>query len=79
MRDNSGGLTMTILRLWLWLVPITMLMAAVVFAIVAALNERWALFVVMVLMGVLALVLMGFHWWVMYRFGKNEEEGDGRG
>jgi len=73
MTDETGGMTMSLLRLWLWLVPITLLMASVVFAVVAALNERWALLVVMVVMGFLALGLLGFHWWVMYRFGKKEE------
>ena len=69
---------MRILRLWLWLVPITLLMAAVVFAVVAALNDRWALFAVMVVMGFLAVGLLWFHWWAMYRFGGGrgtEEEG----
>jgi hypothetical protein len=70
---------MTILRLWLWVVPIGMLVASVVFAVVAALDERWGLLVVMVLMGVLAVALLVFHWWAMYRFGQGgrgtEEEG----
>lgn len=78
MTDNSGGMTVTILRMWLWVVPIGMLVAAVAFAVVAALNERWALLTVMVLMGVLALGLLAFHWWVMYRFGK-KIQGDERG
>ncbi len=78
MTDNSGGMTMTILRVWLWVVPIGLLVAAVVFAVIAALDERWALLVVMVLMGFLALGLLAFHWWVMYRFGqgsRNQEQG----
>ena len=70
MTEETGGLTMTLLKAWLWLMPIGMFVVAVVFAVVAALDERWALFTVMVVMGVSAIGLLGLHWWALYSFGK---------
>lgn len=61
---------MLALRLWLWLVPITMLVAAVAFSLVAALDGRWALLGVMVLIGLFAVGLMVLHLWAMYGFGR---------
>ncbi|MFQ5473404.1 MAG: hypothetical protein ACE5FA_11040 [Dehalococcoidia bacterium] len=75
---RDGGLTMGLLRVWLWLMPIVMLVVAVVFAVIAALDERWALLTVMGLLGAFAIGLLGLHWWAMYGFGKGsgtEEEG----
>jgi uncharacterized transporter YbjL len=66
----EGGLTMTLLRLWLWVVPIGLIIAAAVFGVVAFTGERWALFGVMVVIGVFAIALLVLHWWVMYRFGR---------
>ncbi|MDO8614924.1 MAG: hypothetical protein Q7T33_04195 [Dehalococcoidia bacterium] len=57
------------MRAWMWLVPIAMLAAAAVFGAIAALDGRWALFVVMLFMGALGLTLLVVHWWLMYRFG----------
>ena len=70
MTDEQGGLTMGLLRIWLWLMPLGMLVVAVAFAVVAALDERWALLTVMVLMGVTAIGLLALHWWALYGFGK---------
>lgn len=68
---------MTLLKLWLWVVPVGMLVAAAVFGTVAALDESWALLVVMVLMAFFAIGLLLLHWWAMYRFGSNQEPGAG--
>jgi membrane protein YdbS with pleckstrin-like domain len=72
-RDMIGGnsLSMTILRIWMWLVPFVMLVAAVVFGAIAVSDGKWGLVAVMVVMGVTAIGLMFFHYWVMYRFGKD--------
>ena len=59
------------LRAWLWFVPIGMLIASAVFAVVAALDERWGLVAVMLIMGVFGLALLVFHMWLMYRFGQS--------
>jgi hypothetical protein len=69
-QGQQSGLTMFFLRAWMWLVPIALMMAAVVFGVVAAMDERWGLLVVMVFMGLLGLVLLIGHWWLLYRFGK---------
>jgi heme/copper-type cytochrome/quinol oxidase subunit 2 len=60
---------MFVLRLWMWAVPILMLTAALFFGAIAAADERWGLLIVMIVMGLLALGLFVFHWWVLYRFG----------
>lgn len=70
MKGGQGdGLTLFLLRAWLWLVPTGMLASATVFSVVAALSERWALMAVMILIGLLAIGLLIFHFWLVYRFG----------
>lgn len=59
------------LRAWLWFVPVGIIIASAVFSVVAALDDRWGLFAVMLVMGVFGLVLLVFHFWLMYRFGKS--------
>jgi hypothetical protein len=60
---------MFVLRLWMWAVPIVMLAVAVIFGTIAVVDGRWGLFVVMLVMGAIAISLFVFHWWVLYRFG----------
>ena len=66
--DNS--LTMLLLRIWLWAVPIVMLVVAVVFGGLAAAEGRWGLTGVMFVLGLVAIGLMVVHYWLLYRFGK---------
>ena len=61
------------LRAWLWIVPIGMIVASAVFGVVAALDQRWGLVAVMAVMGAFGLVLLVFHTWLMYRFGRPAE------
>ncbi len=68
MVDRGQGVGFA-LRAWMWFVPIAMLVASAVFGVVAAVDGRWGLLVVMVFMGVVALGLLGLHWWLLYRFG----------
>jgi hypothetical protein len=70
MTKQPESLSMTFLRVWLWIVPVGMLIVSTVFAVVAVLDESWGLLAVMVLMAVFALGLLMLHWWAMYRFGK---------
>ncbi len=63
---------MFVLRLWMWAVPVVMFVAAVIFGGIAVAGGKWGLFVVMLVMGVIAVSLFVFHWWVMYRFGKGK-------
>jgi hypothetical protein len=70
MAEQQQGPTMFFLRVWMWFVPIAMIVAAVVFGAVAAVDERWGLLAVMVLMGVIGSGLFLLHWWLLYRFGK---------
>ncbi len=71
---GSNSLSMTILRIWMWLVPIVMLLAAVVFGAIAVNDGRWGLVALMAVIGVTAIGLLYFHYWVLYRFGKNAGE-----
>jgi hypothetical protein len=53
-----------------WLVPIGVLVASTVFSVIAAMDGRWGLLAVMVVIGVFfGLGLLLVHWWVIYRFG----------
>jgi hypothetical protein len=74
MSQPPESVSMTLLRIWLWIVPIAMLAVSVVFGVIAALDESWGLLVVMVLMGLFAMGLLMLHWWAMYRFGKQAPE-----
>ncbi len=66
----SAGLASVLLRAWMWLVPVAILLTSAIFATVAALDGRWGLLAIMVLVGVFfGLGLLVVHWWVMYRFG----------
>jgi hypothetical protein len=67
---EPDSLGMFALRLWMWAVPVVMLVAAIVFGTIAVIDGRWGLFVVMLLMGAIAVSLLVFHWWVLYRFGR---------
>jgi len=68
IHDNSLG--MVLLRAWLWLVPISLLIAAAGFGLYAAIEGQWALFGFMVVIEFVAIMLLFFHWWILYRFGK---------
>lgn len=70
MSRQDTSLTATLLRAWMWFVPVAMLIAAVVFGVVAAVDGRWGLLAVMVVAAVFALVLMVVHYWLLYRFGR---------
>lgn len=67
------GPLMFFMRAWLWLVPIILLVASAVFAVIAAVEGEWALLAVMVVIGIFAIGLLIFHWWVMYGFGKQAQ------
>ncbi len=67
---NDNSLTMLLLRVWLWAVPIAMLAAAVVFGGIAAADGRWGLAGAMFGLGLIAITLMVVHYWLLYRFGK---------
>lgn len=69
--DNSLG--MVLLRAWLWLVPIGMMIGATGFGLYAAIDGRWPLFGFMVVIEFVAISLLIFHWWILYRFGKQPE------
>ena len=68
IHDNSLG--MVFLRVWLWLMPIGMLLAAFGFGVYAAVDGQWALFGVMLFMAFVAVGLLILHYWILYRFGK---------
>ena len=53
--------------------PCGRLVASAFFAVGAAMDERWGLFAVMIVMGVFGLALLVFHFWLMYRFGRVED------
>lgn len=74
MRIDDNSLGMTVLRAWLWLVPIGMLLASIGFGAWAAVDGKWGLFGMMCVMAVFALVLLFLHYWILYRFGKDASQ-----
>jgi hypothetical protein len=62
---------MFVLRLWMWAVPVLLFTASVVVAGIAIADGKWGLFVAMLFMGCVAVSLLVFHWWVLYRFGQS--------
>jgi hypothetical protein len=72
-KDYSGrrpeGAGMLALRAWMWLAPLVMIAGAGLFGTVAALDSRWLLFGVMVVIGLLGAGLGFLHWWLLYRLG----------
>ena len=72
INDNSLG--MLVLRAWLWLVPLVMLVAAAGFGIYAAIDGRWGLFGVMLVMAIFAIGLLILHYWIVFRFGKDAQQ-----
>ena len=71
---GANTLAMKMLRVWMWFVPFTMLLAAVLFGVLAASDGKWGLVVVMFLIGLAGLGLLVLHYWVMFRFGKDAGE-----
>jgi hypothetical protein len=69
---HQEGLGMFVLRLWMWAVPVLMFAASVVFAVIAASNNDWGLIAVMAVIGLTAIALFVFHWWVLFRFGSRQ-------
>lgn len=69
---GGNTLSMRILRVWMWLVPFAMILAAVVFGVLAASDGNWGLVAVMFVLGLAGLGLLVLHYWVMFRFGKSE-------
>lgn len=68
---GGNTLSMRILRVWMWMVPFAMILAAVLFGVLAASDGKWGLVAVMFLIGLAGLGLLVLHYWVMYRFGKD--------
>jgi len=69
MAGQGQGVALA-LRAWMWFVPIAMLGAAVFFGVIAALDGKWGLLAFMVFVGVIAMAMLSFHWWILYRFGQ---------
>ena len=63
---------MFVLRLWMWTVPVLMFAASVIFGAIAVSDSDWGLVAVMAVIGLTAIALFVFHWWVLYRFGSRK-------
>jgi hypothetical protein len=72
--QNDNSLTVLFLRVWMWLVPVAMFVAAIVFGTIAAVDGSWGLFGVMFVLGLVAIGLGVAHYWLLYRFGKGAAE-----
>jgi hypothetical protein len=63
---------MFVLRLGMWAAPVLIFAASAVFGVIAASDSDWGLLAVMVVMGLTAVALFVFHWWVLHRFGRRQ-------
>ncbi len=75
-QTEPQSFTVLVIRAWMWLVPVAILAASAIFGTIAALDERWGLLIVMVVMAVFAVGLMLLHWWLLYRFGTQAAGGE---
>ena len=69
-REGFGAF---LLRLWMWAVPVVMFIAAMFFAVIAALDGRWPLLGMMLFMALIAVGLFALHWWVMRGLGRTDQ------
>ncbi|HLC28157.1 MAG TPA: hypothetical protein VJL07_01785 [Dehalococcoidia bacterium] len=67
--EQPDSMGMFVLRLWMWAVPVMLFIASAAFGGIAVADGKWGLFVMMLFMGCVAVSLLVFHWWLMYRFG----------
>ena len=66
---HPEGFGMFVLRLWMWAVPVMIFIASVIFGAIAVSDNDLGLLAVMFVIGLTAIALFVFHWWVLYRFG----------
>ena len=65
------------IRLWLWVAPLSMLALAVLFGVLAVAEGKWGLLAAMVLLALVAVGLFVVQWRLLKRLREMEDSDDG--
>ncbi len=76
-RAGSDGPGMRLMRLWLWVAPLSMLALAVLFGVLAVAEGKWGLLAAMVLLALVAVGLWLVQWRLLKRLREMEDSDDG--
>ena len=76
-RAGSDGPGMRLIRLWLWVAPLSMLALAVLFGVLAVAEGKWGLLAAMVLLALVAVGLFVVQWRLLKRLREMEDSDDG--
>ncbi len=80
MEERAGsddGPGMRLMRLWLWVAPLSMLALAVLFGVLAVAEGKWGLLAAMVLLALVAVGLFVVQWRLLKRLREMEDSDDG--
>ncbi len=66
-RTRADGPGMRLLRLWLWLAPLSMLALAALFGVLAVAQGKWGLLAAMVMLALVAAGLFVVQWRLLRR------------
>ncbi len=76
-RTRADGPGMRLMRLWLWVAPLSMLALAALFSVLAVAEERWGLLAAMVPLALVAIGLFVVQWRLLKRLREMEDSDDG--
>ncbi len=65
------------MRLWLWVAPLSMLALATLFGVLAVAEGKWGLLAAMVLLALVAVGLFVVQWRLLKRLREMEDSDDG--
>ncbi len=68
---------MRLMRLWLWVAPLSMLALATLFGVLAVAEGKWGLLAAMVLLALVAVGLFVVQWRLLKRLREMEDSDDG--
>ncbi len=76
-RAGNDGPGMRLMRLWLWVAPLSMLALATLFGVLAVAEGKWGLLAAMVLLALVAVGLFVVQWRLLKRLREMEDSDDG--
>jgi len=76
-RTRADGPGMRLMRLWLWVAPLSMLALATLFGVLAVAEGKWGLLAAMVLLALVAVGLFVVQWRLLKRLREMEDSDDG--
>ncbi len=76
-RTEADGPGMRLMRLWLWVAPLSMLAVTVLFGVLAVAEGKWGLVAAMVLLALVAMGLLVVQWRLLKRLRRTEDSDDG--